>query len=64
MKIDEKNLEILSHLCAGKTQKEIAALLSTTPKTIELRLAKMRHDNSCSSTYQLIAQFKDGKLAA
>jgi len=62
--LTEKSKQTLQLLCEGKTHKEIAHELSTTRKAIARSLDELRSKYGCVSTYQLIAMFKDGKLAA
>lgn len=62
--LTEKSKQTLELLCEGKTHKEIAHELHTTRKAITRHLEDLRAKYGAKSTYQLIAMFKEGKLAA
>jgi DNA-binding CsgD family transcriptional regulator len=56
--------QILSLLCEGRTQLEIADELFMSLKNIEKYLDKLRTQHECKNSLQLIAKFKDiGKAA-
>lgn len=58
----EKERAILTLICAGKTQKEIASEMFMAPGTLETTIAKMRKRFSCANTTQLAVYFKEQEL--
>lgn len=57
--ITPRELEILNYLSKGKTAKEIAALLDTSNRTIEVHIYNLRAKTGCHNRFALTKWFED-----
>jgi LuxR family quorum-sensing system transcriptional regulator SolR len=55
--LSKRELECLYHFCQGRTYKEIAKILSISPRTVETHLEKLLYKTSCSNKLEMICRF-------
>jgi len=57
-----RNNQIIDLLASGLTIKEVAQQLNISPKTVDVRLDKMRKRRGCNSTTQLVCLIREERI--